>query len=102
MNMSARAFDRILKVARTIAYLEGCADVLTHYNRGAHQPTATSTAPLIWVLQCKSLNTLSITIISINLCFFKVFADFFCRHGEYIYLCANNLIKYSMILNLVI
>ena len=44
MNMSARAYDRILKVARTIADLEGCHDVLTHQNRGAHQPTATSTA----------------------------------------------------------
>ena len=31
MNMSARAYDRILKVARTIADLEGCADVLTHH-----------------------------------------------------------------------
>ena len=45
MNMSARAYDRILKVARTIADLEGTADVLDHHNRGAHQPTATSTAP---------------------------------------------------------
>ena len=31
MNMSARAYDRILKVARTIADLEGCSDVLTHH-----------------------------------------------------------------------
>ena len=31
MNMSARAYDRILKVDRTIADLEGCADVLTHH-----------------------------------------------------------------------
>ena len=38
MNMSARAYDRILKVARTIADLEGTADVLDHHNRGAHQP----------------------------------------------------------------
>ncbi len=38
MNMSARAYDRILKVARTIADLEGTADVLNHHNRGAHQP----------------------------------------------------------------
>ena len=45
MNMSARAYDRILKVARTIADLEGTADVLDHHSRGAHQPTATSTAP---------------------------------------------------------
>ena len=45
MNMSARAYDRILKVARTIADLEGTADVLDHHIRGAHQPTATSTAP---------------------------------------------------------
>ena len=45
MNMSARAYDRILKVARTIADLEGTHDVLTHHNRGAHQHTATSTAP---------------------------------------------------------
>ena len=29
--MSARAYDRILKVARTIADLEGCHDVLTHH-----------------------------------------------------------------------
>ena len=48
MNMSARAYDRILKVARTIADLEACADVLDHHIRGAHQPTATSTAPPIW------------------------------------------------------
>ena len=39
MNMSARAYDRILKVARTIADLEGTADVLDHHI------TATSTAP---------------------------------------------------------
>ena len=38
MNMSARAHDRILKVACTIADLEGTADVLDHHNRGAHQP----------------------------------------------------------------
>ena len=31
MNMSARAYDRILKVARTIADLEGTHDVLTHH-----------------------------------------------------------------------
>ena len=31
MNMSARAYDRILKVARAIADLEGCHDVLTHH-----------------------------------------------------------------------
>ena len=31
MNMSARAYDRILKVARTIADLEGCAGVLNHH-----------------------------------------------------------------------
>ena len=31
-------YDRILKVARTIADLEGCHDVLTHHNRVAHQP----------------------------------------------------------------
>ena len=29
--MSARAYDRILKVARTIADLEGTADVLDHH-----------------------------------------------------------------------
>ena len=38
MNMSDRTYDRILKVARTIADLEACADVLDHHNRGAHQP----------------------------------------------------------------
>ena len=43
--MSACAYDRILKVARTIADLKGTADVLDHHIRGAHQPTATSTAP---------------------------------------------------------
>lgn len=26
----------------------GCADVLDHHSRGAHQPTATSTAAPIW------------------------------------------------------
>ena len=31
MNMSARAYDRILKVARTIADLEGTQDVLQHH-----------------------------------------------------------------------
>ena len=31
MNMSARAYDRILKVARTIADLEACADVFDHH-----------------------------------------------------------------------
>ena len=45
MNMSARAYDCVLKVARTIADLEGTHDVLTHHNRGAHQPTATWNAP---------------------------------------------------------
>ena len=31
LNMSARAYDRILKVARTIADLEGSADVKQHH-----------------------------------------------------------------------
>ena len=31
MNMSARAYDRILKVARTIADLEGSVDVKQHH-----------------------------------------------------------------------
>ena len=31
MNMSARAYDRILKVARTIADLEGAESVLQHH-----------------------------------------------------------------------
>ena len=31
MNMSARAYDHILKVACTIADLESCADVLDHH-----------------------------------------------------------------------
>ena len=35
MNLSARAYDRILKVARTIADLEGTADVLDHHIREA-------------------------------------------------------------------
>ncbi len=38
MNMSARAYDRILKVARSIADLEACADVLNHHILGPHQP----------------------------------------------------------------
>ena len=38
MNMSARAYDRILKVARTIADLEGTADVLDHHIIARHQP----------------------------------------------------------------
>jgi len=31
LGMSARAFHRILKLARTIADLEGAADIQTHY-----------------------------------------------------------------------
>jgi hypothetical protein len=31
MNMSARAFHRILKLARTIADLEGCGKIETHH-----------------------------------------------------------------------
>ena len=38
MNMSTRAYDRILKVSRTIADLEGTADVLDHHNIARHQP----------------------------------------------------------------
>ena len=50
MNMSARAYDRILKVARTIADLEGCHDVLTHHimeaiaYRNLDRPTYLSTS----------------------------------------------------------
>ncbi len=44
MSMSDRTYDRILKVARTIADLEACADVLDQHNIARHQPTATSTA----------------------------------------------------------
>ncbi len=43
-KISGPLLDRILKVARTIADLEGTADVLDHHSRGAHQPIATSTA----------------------------------------------------------
>ena len=35
-------------LARTIADLEACADILDHHNRGAHQPTATSTSQATW------------------------------------------------------
>ena len=52
MNMSARAYDRILKVARTIADLEGCADVLTHHNRGAHQPYRDHDYPRYFNMSC--------------------------------------------------
>ena len=38
MNMSARAYDRILMVALTIADLEGTADVLDHHIIARHQP----------------------------------------------------------------
>ena len=38
INMSARAYDRILKVARTVADLEGTADVLDHHIIARHQP----------------------------------------------------------------
>ena len=31
LSLSARAYNRILKVARTIADLEGCTDVLTSH-----------------------------------------------------------------------
>ncbi len=70
-KISGPLLDRILKVARTIANLEGIsttdsseisdsiraqdtADVLDHHNRGAHQPTATSTAPATSAAVCKS------------------------------------------------
>ena len=33
--MSARAYDRILKVARTIADLDGAADIAPHHMREA-------------------------------------------------------------------
>ena len=38
MNKSTRAYDRILKVACTIADLEGTADVLDHHTIARHQP----------------------------------------------------------------
>ena len=59
MNMSARAYDRILKVARTIADLEACADVLDHHIMGAHQPYHTSTAPPTSATVCKSRYSLN-------------------------------------------
>jgi magnesium chelatase family protein len=34
-DMSARAYDRILKVARTIADLDGAADIAPHHMREA-------------------------------------------------------------------
>ncbi len=53
MNMSARAYDRILKVARTIADLEACADVLDHHIMEAIA-YRNSTAPPTWATICKS------------------------------------------------
>ena len=47
LNMSARAYDRILKVARTIADLDGTITVRQHHIIARHQPTATSTAATI-------------------------------------------------------
>ncbi|UKI45224.1 MAG: ATP-binding protein [Porphyromonadaceae bacterium] len=37
MNMSARAYDRILKVARTIADLEGSISVRSQRHHGSHR-----------------------------------------------------------------
>ena len=42
-------------IARTIADLEACADVLDHHIMAAHQPTATSTAAPAWAEHCSFL-----------------------------------------------
>jgi len=56
MNMSARAYDRILMVALTIADLEGTADVLDHHIIARHQLTATSPPPTLRINKLKKLN----------------------------------------------
>ncbi len=75
MNMSARAYDRILwglpryrrprrvfKQLISLKFLRAsahwtCADVLEHHSRAAHQPTATSTARATLAVQVCNFTT---------------------------------------------
>ena len=71
MNMSARAYDRILKVARTIADLEGTADVLDHHimEAIAYRNLDRPTYLLYWHLSCYPIDSLVLKIKEMYKCY---------------------------------